>query len=73
VSPKKETPALSPAGRRAADAVLEAAKFKPTSDGKRRVRQFDVHGMQVTEWKEADSETDTTQRDLLGGLSRAGR
>jgi hypothetical protein len=32
-----------------ADAALAAAKFTPTSDGKGAVRQFEVHGMVVTE------------------------
>jgi hypothetical protein len=51
-NPKKtETPPLSRAGRRVADATLAAAKFQPTTDGKRVVRQYEVHGMAVTEWK----------------------
>jgi len=41
---------LSRAGRRVADATQAAAKFKPTVDGKQLVRQFEVHGMVVTEW-----------------------
>lgn len=49
-----ETPPLSRAGRRAADAALAAAKFEPTTDGKRVVREFEVHGMQVVEWIAAD-------------------
>jgi hypothetical protein len=32
-----------------ADATLEAAQFKPTVDGKRAIRKFEVHGMAVTE------------------------
>jgi hypothetical protein len=47
--PKPETPPLTRAGRKIADARLAAAKFKPTSDGKRAIRQFEVHGMAVTE------------------------
>lgn len=47
--PKPETPPLTRAGRKIADAKLAAAKFKPTSDGKRAIRQFEVHGMAVTE------------------------
>jgi len=45
-----ETPPLSRAGTRMADATLAVAKFKPTVDGKRLVRQYEVYGMQVTEW-----------------------
>jgi acetoin utilization deacetylase AcuC-like enzyme len=44
-----ETPPLSRAGRRLADAALAAAQFKPTVDGKRAIRKFEVHGMAVTE------------------------
>jgi hypothetical protein len=46
---KPETPPLSRAGRKIADAALAAAKFKPTTDGKSAIRQFEVHGMAVTE------------------------
>jgi len=50
--PKKqmtlETPPLSRAGRREADAKMAAAKFERTADG-RLVRQFEVYGMEVTE------------------------
>jgi hypothetical protein len=45
-----ETPPLSRAGRRAAEAALAAAKFQPTVEGKRVVRRFEVHGIAVTEW-----------------------
>jgi hypothetical protein len=48
------TPDLSRAGRRIADATLEAAKFQPTVDGKREVRRYEVHGMAVTEWRAVD-------------------
>jgi hypothetical protein len=51
---KTETPPLSRAGRRVADAALAAAKFKPTADGRRVVRQFEVHGMAVVEWVAID-------------------
>jgi pyocin large subunit-like protein len=51
--PKPETPPLTRAGRKAADATLAAAQFKPTSDGKRAVRQFEVHGIAVTEYVSA--------------------
>lgn len=44
-----ETPPLSRAGRRLADATLAAARFKPTVDGKRAIRTFEVYGMVVTE------------------------
>lgn len=58
-NPKKtETPALSRAGRRAADAVLTAAQFKPTQDGRRVVRRYEVHGMEVTEWVAVDRQTE---------------
>jgi pyocin large subunit-like protein len=46
---KPETPPLTRAGRKIADAALAAAKFKPTSDGKSAMRRFEVHGMAVTE------------------------
>jgi hypothetical protein len=46
---KSETAPLSRAGRKIADATMEAAKFRPTADGKRMVRQFEVHGIAVTE------------------------
>jgi pyocin large subunit-like protein len=46
---KPETPPLTRAGRKVADAALAAAKFKPTSDGKSAMRRFEVHGMAVTE------------------------
>ena len=52
--PRTEVPPLSQAGRRLADAQMEAAKFKPTVDGKRLVRRFEVHGMEVTEWVVVD-------------------
>jgi hypothetical protein len=48
------TPPLTRIGCRAADATLEAAKFQPTQDGKRVVRQYVVHGMRVTEFFDAD-------------------
>ena len=44
-----ETPPLSRAGRRSADATLAAAHFKATVDGERVIRKFEVHGMAVTE------------------------
>jgi len=49
-SSHSETPPLSRAIRKAADAVLSAATFKPTVDGRRLVRQYEVHGIVVTEW-----------------------
>jgi acetoin utilization deacetylase AcuC-like enzyme len=51
---KPETAPLTRAGRKVADATLAAAKFKPTSDGKRAIRQFEVHGMTVTECVDAE-------------------
>jgi hypothetical protein len=60
-SKKTETPPLSRAGRRVADATLEAAKFKPTTDGKRVVRQYEVHGMAVTEWISTDQAEESTR------------
>jgi pyocin large subunit-like protein len=47
--PRAETPPLSRAGRKIADATLAAAKFTPTADGKSAIRKFEVHGMAVTE------------------------
>jgi len=61
-NPKPETPPLTRAGRRAADATLEAAKFRPTLDGKRVVRQFEVHGMIVTEWVSAEQAADAARQ-----------
>jgi hypothetical protein len=49
-----ETPPLTRAGRRVADAKLAAATFQPTSDGKRVMRQFEVHGMAITECVNAE-------------------
>jgi hypothetical protein len=48
------TQAISRAGRKIADAIMEAAKFKPTVDGKRLVRQYEVHGIAVSEWISAE-------------------
>lgn len=53
-APGPETPPLSRAGRKLADAIMAASKFKPTADGKRMVRQYEVHGIAVTEWVDAD-------------------
>jgi pyocin large subunit-like protein len=53
--PKPETPPLTRAGRKIADATLAAAKFSPTSDGKGAIRQFEVHGMVVTERVSAEA------------------
>jgi hypothetical protein len=44
-----ETPPLTRAGRKIADAVMAAAKFRRTMDGTRMVRQYEVYGMVVTE------------------------
>ena len=59
---KPETPSLTRAGRRVADATLAAAKFKPTVDGKRMVRQFEVHGMVVTEWVSVEQAADAANQ-----------
>lgn len=48
--PQPETPPLTRAGRMRADATLAAATFKPTADGKSAVREFEVHGIAVTEY-----------------------
>ncbi|MGO9946984.1 MAG: hypothetical protein ACLPWG_09075 [Steroidobacteraceae bacterium] len=45
-----ETPPISRSSRRKADAALAAAKFKLTTNGKRVVRRYEVHGMEVVEW-----------------------
>lgn len=64
---KAETPPLTRAGRKEADAALEAAKFRPTIDGQRSVRQFEVHGMTVTEYVSArDVLPATSPSDTLG-------
>jgi hypothetical protein len=49
-SKKIETPPLSRAGRRMAEATLAAAQFRPTTNGKRVVRRYEVHGMEIVEW-----------------------
>jgi hypothetical protein len=45
-----ETPPLSRAATRMAEATLAATKFKPTTNGKRVVRRYEVHGMEIVEW-----------------------
>ncbi len=52
--PRPETPALSRAGRKIADAIMEAAKFRPNADASRYVRQYEVYGIEVTEWISAE-------------------
>ena len=49
-----------PAGykRKIADAVLAAAKFVPSSDGKNVMRKFVVHGKGVTEYISAEKAAD---------------
>jgi hypothetical protein len=59
---KPETPPLTRAGRRAADATLAAARFRPTANGKRMVRQYEVHGIEVTEWVGIDEAGAATKR-----------
>jgi pyocin large subunit-like protein len=53
------TPPLTRQGRKVADATLAAAKFTPTSDGKSAIRQFEVHGMAVTEYVSAETAADS--------------
>lgn len=55
---KPETPPLSHAGGKMADAIVAAAEFKPTVDGKRMVRHYEVHGMSVTELVAIDGPTE---------------
>ena len=45
-----ETPQLSRAGSRKAEATLASAQFRPTTNGKRVVRRYEVHGMEIVEW-----------------------
>jgi hypothetical protein len=33
-----------------AEATLAAAQFRPTTNGKRVVRRYEVHGMEIVEW-----------------------
>jgi acetoin utilization deacetylase AcuC-like enzyme len=56
--PRSETPPLSKAGRKVADATLAAAKFTRTSDGKSVVRKYILHGMVVTEYISAEKAPD---------------
>jgi len=46
---KSETPHLTRAGRTIAEKTLAAAIFRPTSDGDRLTRNYEVHGIVVTE------------------------
>jgi pyocin large subunit-like protein len=57
-----ETPPLSRAGRKVADATLAAAKFVPSSDGKNAMRKFEVHGMAVTEFISAEKAADAGKK-----------
>jgi hypothetical protein len=54
LKPGSETPGISRGGRKAAEAIMEAAQFKPNADGSRFVRQYEVHGIEVTEWISAE-------------------
>jgi hypothetical protein len=56
-----QTPPLSRAQRKVADAALAAAKFVPSTDGKNAMRKFEVHGMAVTEYISADKAADTAK------------
>jgi hypothetical protein len=58
---RPETPPLTRVGRRDADAKLEAAKFRPTVDGRRMVRRFEVHGIEVIEWVSMEKAADGTR------------
>lgn len=49
-APVTQTPPLSRAGRKLAETALAAASFRPTVDGKRMVRQYEVYGIAVAEW-----------------------
>jgi pyocin large subunit-like protein len=62
--PKPETPPLTRAGRKIADATLAAAKFTPTPDGKTAVRRFEVHGIVVTERVSAEAIPDDKPSEL---------
>jgi hypothetical protein len=57
-----QTPPLSRAGRKVADATLAAAQFVPSSDGKNAMRKFEVHGMAVTEFISAEKAEKTTKK-----------
>jgi hypothetical protein len=57
IKPRPETPPLTRAGRKLADAASEAAKFRPTADGKRMVRQFEAQGIRATEWVNVENTT----------------
>lgn len=65
-NPRLETPPLSRAGRKIADAIMAAAKFKPTVDGKRLVRQYEVYGIEVTEWIDADKAGEASRPEMTG-------
>jgi hypothetical protein len=67
-NPRHETPPLSRAGRKIADASMEAAKLKPTVDGKRLVRQYEVHGIAVTEWVDAEKALGANRLKKVGAL-----
>ena len=53
--PRSETPGVSRAGRKVAEAIMEATPFKPNADSSRFVRQYEVHGIEVTEWISAEN------------------
>ena len=60
-NPKPDTPPLTRAGRKIADATLATAQFTPTSDGKSVIRKFEVHGMAVTECVSVTDEMPTNR------------
>ena len=45
---------------------MAAAKFKSTVDGKRLVRQYEVYGIEVTEWMDADKAGEASRPALTG-------
>jgi len=53
---------LSRVGRRVADAIMVAAKFKPTVDGKRLMRQYEVYGILVTEWLDVEKDNESKEK-----------
>jgi hypothetical protein len=56
-----ETPPLSRAGRRQAEATLASAQFRPTTNGKRVVRRYEVHGMEIVEWVSVERAEDASK------------
>jgi hypothetical protein len=44
-----------------AEATLAATKFKPTTNGKRVVRRYEVHGMEIVEWVAVERAEDASK------------